>query len=319
MMGLAFDDNGVYTAWSSLFDYTSLATLNESEKLPSPQGIQYNLTKDGELDITEDLQKIKEQDDIIKSENLPFEKEEAARKRRLNLIGALLRKIKNNSIEGEDGSEASITYSSLFEKEDSYKYIVRLLQKHEKQKIPRKTKLDGDKNFISSHIQNTIQDPSNTITANIPVAMEDFREPAEKSPKGEQSKQITCSTPMFKFLMQNANMVGKSTTGVMANGAKATFIWTYFMQDALKKAKDAEDPILKYVKFSHTTKRIKGRWNGEPEECTINRLSDINTSGVEESVNKLFDKYTQGDIKPDNMDSQMISAATDVSRMKEKL
>jgi hypothetical protein len=36
-MGLAFDDNGSYVGWSSLFDYYDIDTLYESEKLPLPR------------------------------------------------------------------------------------------------------------------------------------------------------------------------------------------------------------------------------------------------------------------------------------------
>jgi len=35
-MGLAFDDNGSYVGWSTLFDYTDEDTLRLSEKLPLP-------------------------------------------------------------------------------------------------------------------------------------------------------------------------------------------------------------------------------------------------------------------------------------------
>jgi hypothetical protein len=36
-MGLAFDDNGQYIGWSSLFDYNSLDTIRASEYLPLPK------------------------------------------------------------------------------------------------------------------------------------------------------------------------------------------------------------------------------------------------------------------------------------------
>jgi len=35
-MGLAFDDNGSYIGWSSLFDYTSIETIKASEYLSMP-------------------------------------------------------------------------------------------------------------------------------------------------------------------------------------------------------------------------------------------------------------------------------------------
>jgi hypothetical protein len=35
-MGYEFDENGKYIGWSDIFDYTSVDTLQASEKLPMP-------------------------------------------------------------------------------------------------------------------------------------------------------------------------------------------------------------------------------------------------------------------------------------------
>jgi hypothetical protein len=40
-MGLSFDTNGKYIGWSNLFDFSSSATLEASEKLPMPKGVKY--------------------------------------------------------------------------------------------------------------------------------------------------------------------------------------------------------------------------------------------------------------------------------------
>jgi hypothetical protein len=41
MMGLNFDNNGIYMGWSDLFSYNSLEEINASEELPMPVGRHY--------------------------------------------------------------------------------------------------------------------------------------------------------------------------------------------------------------------------------------------------------------------------------------
>ena len=68
-MGLAFDDNGSYVGWSSLFDYYDIDTLYESEKLPLPRRSSQEPLKqvDGGIDINSELKEITELNALITS------------------------------------------------------------------------------------------------------------------------------------------------------------------------------------------------------------------------------------------------------------
>jgi hypothetical protein len=55
IMGLAFDDNGSYIGWSSLFNYSSLETIKASEYLPLPNnGVILKEDING-VDISDDV------------------------------------------------------------------------------------------------------------------------------------------------------------------------------------------------------------------------------------------------------------------------
>ena len=41
MMGLNFDNSGMYYQWSDLFDYSTIQTLKASEYLPLSKGYKY--------------------------------------------------------------------------------------------------------------------------------------------------------------------------------------------------------------------------------------------------------------------------------------
>ena len=46
-MGLSFDGNGKYVGWSSIFDHSTLETIQASEYLPYPKKMLYNNTTKG--------------------------------------------------------------------------------------------------------------------------------------------------------------------------------------------------------------------------------------------------------------------------------
>jgi len=52
MMGLNFDNSGMYYSWSNLFDFTSIETLRASEQLPLSKGFNYSNEKSGGIDVT---------------------------------------------------------------------------------------------------------------------------------------------------------------------------------------------------------------------------------------------------------------------------
>jgi hypothetical protein len=47
IMGLSFDNNGIYIGWSDLFDYSTEENLNASETLPIPNKVTYKKSNNG--------------------------------------------------------------------------------------------------------------------------------------------------------------------------------------------------------------------------------------------------------------------------------
>jgi hypothetical protein len=58
IIGCEIDKNGLYVAWSPLFDYSTLETLKASEKLPFPSGKTIMVTNEG-WDISDHIDRLK--------------------------------------------------------------------------------------------------------------------------------------------------------------------------------------------------------------------------------------------------------------------
>jgi hypothetical protein len=67
IMGLAFDDNGQYIGWSSLFDFHNLDTIKASEYLPLPHNGRIVEESENGVDISEETAIITEADNALKS------------------------------------------------------------------------------------------------------------------------------------------------------------------------------------------------------------------------------------------------------------
>ena len=203
MLGHEFDDNGVYLAWSSLFDYTSLDTLHASENLPFPKGRIYQKTDNG-IDINNYVEAINSTIGVDK----------------INNIAKLLKFLnKQNSF--------NITYNG-----DNT--ILNLLNQHEATYISPLKKVAVLKNFISSHIQKQIQGIKNMMAAYSPIEMTELQEASEKTPKAITSSGLSALNPAMVAVMQNQNMVGKNVVGIAANGQKANLMWIYFFENKWK-------------------------------------------------------------------------------------
>ena len=207
IMGLSFDGNGRYVGWSDLFDYSSIKTIKASEYLPMPKRKVYEVVQDG---VNIDAFIV----NILGAKNAVS---------RINGYVKLLNYLNNNNI-------TKITYTVPEGDE-----VVRAIRMHEFTDIPYSLREEANKNFISSHIQNTVQNLRNMVGAYSPIEMEDFRAASEKSPKGEQSSKMTLFNPSTKLLMQYQNITGKNVIGIAANGEKASFMWHYYINDIIQK------------------------------------------------------------------------------------
>jgi len=66
-MGSHFTEDGQYIAWSPLFDYFSIKTLEKSQEFPMPNGTQYSIIfrEEGNNFIPENSVDITKQIDIL--------------------------------------------------------------------------------------------------------------------------------------------------------------------------------------------------------------------------------------------------------------
>lgn len=289
MMGMILDGNGKYIGWSNLFDYSSLKSLEESEYLPLPKGKQYTIEQTG-TDISEYVDQLKSGSILTYAKLLNY-----------------LNKINSSSI--YDSQNRDITD------------ILDKLNLHENTKLPIELIEGAYKNFISSHIQNAIQNLRNMVSAYTPITMEDMQEGSSNTPKGERSKRITSLNPLSKYVMQKQNITGKEVIGISATGMKATYTWTYYLNDILQK--DNKE-LIENARFSFTTTRIWGRRRDEngilgvPSKKTINSLPQINWDILSEETKQfllnggnLDDNVLIGKIAVDLIQSQVLSASTD--------
>ena len=296
MMGLNFDNNGIYLGWSNLFNYNSLEEINISEELPMPVGRHYIFNQNFEnADIT------------INASDINNILSETDSKIRLHLVATLLRTLnkqlgnkKEVSIFVNDSEEVNMGIQD---------FLNEYLNKHEETNFGNNTDAIL-KNYISSNIQRIIQKLGNLADAYSPVEMKALQDMLDYTPKQENSTKLTLFNPAMVPIMQNTNMTGKQGTGVAANGQKALFMWRFGTLDTLLDPnKDSN-----MVTFNVTINRVLGRFkynqdikNNIPSQLnpvTIQSLPDL--GNITNGLAVLSPK-----IKSDNIGSQYISAATD--------
>ena len=316
IMGLAFDDNGSYVGWSTLFDYTDEDTLRLSEKLPLPNSNKV-IVEDpqSEIDINEELNHIASIDQTLKQGKSLNEK--ADRMLRLQLYLNIFDKLGNNT----------------FVKTVTNKGALAALNKHFSTVYPPGQQSKILRNFISSHIQESIQHIRSLKDAYVPVDMEDLQDAAESSPKGQDAKTITLLNPLSIYKMQRQNMIGKNVIGISATGQKAAFMFTYYMNEAYKNAKEGVDytyktndkgelvldeqglpqiEIISNSRLAQTMFEFHSERLVKNDTHTVSMIPDLNVEGVQEELKKYALTHKLSPSKPvDIMISQLISAATD--------
>lgn len=304
MMGLSFNGVGKYVGWSNLFDYSSLETLKASEYLPMPNRTNFVRDNQTGTNIDKYIKRINEAN--AKNDRIA----------RILAYASLLTYLNDNNI-------SEITWTI-----DTSEDILANLRSHEFTVIPDNMLEMASKNFISSHIQNTVQNFTNMIGAYSPIEMEDFRGASLNSPKGEQSKRMTLMNPATKYLMQYQNITGKNVIGIAATGIKAAFTWHYYMNEILQ---NPNEELIKRARFSFTTSRINGRAKAtlDFKTGTLNpkyngyfdtrAIPDICWSKISSDVKQLLfaegsleDNVLRGKLTVDLLQSQVLSAATDL-------
>ena len=142
IMGLSFDGNGRYVGWSNLFDYSSEEAIKVSEGLPMPKRIKYTVSRDG-VNIDSFINQIEQVEQIPEQ--------------RVKGYVDLLNYLYKNKI-------TTVSYTNPYGEK-----VLRYLGIHEFTDIPANLKEDASKNFISSHIQNVVQNLRNMVGAYSPI------------------------------------------------------------------------------------------------------------------------------------------------------
>lgn len=335
MLGLCFDDNGRYIGWSTLFNYSSEEALRASEYLPAPQKTVYNKVNSG-FGLDNYLQLIKQQHKFIREaqavlredpNNIEAQNKLNSAQQLLDTTGLDLNPYIQSILNATNEVDKINGYVKILEAINTIAFnkranvyytiqtadkVIQKLIQHEFTELPSQILSNANKNFISSHVQNVIQDLENMISAYQPVEMEDLRDASNLSPKGQKQAQMTMLNPTTKMFMQYANITGKNVVGISANGIKGSFMWYYYINDTLHNPSILDiDKKLNYARFNFHTNRLIGRSTGKIEERTINTLADINTIGVDSEILAQLGDRLESKVPVDNAGSQLVSASTD--------
>lgn len=199
------DDNGIYKAWSPLFDYSSPEALTLSEQLPTPTGKEITVEKITDVNnLTNEYINL---DKFIRINNIKPNLQ--------NTIDAI-KKINDN--------EGFIFYTTL---DDNFN-LVGSINSHNKFKYS----IEAGNNKIFSGIKNIITDLENKVSAESPIDMTAHQTPARKMDSALKSLEDGVS----KWMIKRDNQVGKITVGPMANGAKVFFGLTQYFNSKYKKS-----------------------------------------------------------------------------------
>ena len=293
MMGLNFDNSGMYYSWSNLFDFTSIETLKASEFLPLSKGFTYINSQNG-INVTQLAQEVLKYQEHTPEYIIAIS----------NLLKHIYRyKYLSGFVKENKQVSLSINLTS-----DSVTKILEILNTHERTVLPKFSKDLVLKNFISSHIQQISNRLGNLGESYTPVEMDDLRSPAENTPKSKLAQSLTLFNPAMINIMQFQNMSGKQVTGIAANSQKALFMWRTATLDAIKNNKD-----LEYVSFDleldgiFNRNKYKNDEDYREDSKHIQILPNLYTdSDFYKQAKKLFPRVTS-----DNIGSQYISAATD--------
>lgn len=201
-MMYGINKNGLYDHWSPLVDYSSKESLNLSEKLPSPTGKiisleDINNLSDDDLETATDISK------YLMTNSME------------NIISIL-----------KDTKNAKKVYSTFPDKF----HMIDKINEH------NLTKLSGEssKNKIVSNIRSIINDLRNQVSAYSPVSMDDFTDTLKNIQLKDPIKSLYDGLSIFQIQLDN--QVGKATVGVMANGIKAFFSLTSYLNNKYAKA-----------------------------------------------------------------------------------
>ena len=215
------DDNGIYRAWSPLFDYTSAETLTLSEELPTPTGekIKIELITDG---------------DVIPKNGVNLDFYIGVENVNPNLQNSI------DVIKIINANKGKFFYTT----NKNYKGLQHIINSHNTFKYS----IEAGNNKIFSGIKKIITDLENKVSAESPIDMTDHQLPAQKMDSGLKNLEDGTS----KWKVKSDNQIGKVTVGPMANGAKVFFGLTQYFNSKYKKSAGNKIDPLTYFERNFT-------------------------------------------------------------------
>lgn len=191
-LGVTVDKRGKFVGWSSAFDYSTPAQLKLSTRLPIPDG-NVKLLSSEQPRVTLTLE---EATSILESK---------LTKLKVDTLNKLAR-VTTYNVEGLPDESISVLVDKVNE------YFTEQLSDLELE--------NGVKNKVSRSIFNMISSPLNQVHAESPITLGEVQEAAAKSAASEK---LNPYNPALKYLLQDANMIGKQVIGIAAVGLK---IWS---------------------------------------------------------------------------------------------
>lgn len=270
IMGQDFGEDGVMIKYSNLFSFQSLDTLKASLRLPTPRRLRVNFDNNNPgYNVTEHLKKFANVGDNYA--------------KKIEIVAELLNDIYAQVDRKHLKNGINLTYSNIDER--IVKEVSAMIWTHEGTNIPSSLKEASLRNSISAKIQTIIQDLRNMNLAYSPVEMQDLREGADNSEKGNMIANMSYMNPLTKYQMQVQNMVGKKVIGIAAVGEKVFFTLSYYFNEGLRSE---DETWIKRMQFNKKFSRIQGRSTGIPEEVTKTILANTNFVGYEQMQAKFL-------------------------------
>lgn len=341
------NNNGIYEAWSSLFNYNNEESFELSKQLPFPNpDLNYTITPEINseipyINITPEIQSILNGEydgdntrlklavdvlnkiDRFKQDNVQLYYDP-------NLINDLnyIKENPDDKSRNEDIESARIFISNMIKDLDTD------ISRHLKEISPNKL-LSATKNFVYNKIYQISDNFKNLVAAESPISMGDPQAAAAKSEAGAYAKTVTDFCPSVKWNLFFENMAGKEVIGISAVGQKVFLAATQYFNREIRKLAEkgltVEDLLKSNLYFNNVFEIYKnipgneGKSDGELVKLFTNSLANINLDDIEFvydllngardksiSVNDAID-LTQNRFQEDKslVISSLISAATD--------
>lgn len=279
LMGVNLSSTGFYNHWSPIADYTSEEAAKISDELPLPTG-KMLVTKDdyykAEDPILINLVNQNTNENQLIQDYL--NNEDVRKEDKLRTILELI-KIANKQ------NELNITPESY--QDTRTKILISLINKHNLHQITE----EESRNIIQRDIMKVSLDERNMKPSYSPVdvAMDKFKDELKKKEDPKALERNLDDGGLSIARSQHDNSVGKKDVGIMANGLKAFFALTHYLNKYRKDPNfiNSNRYFLSRLKINGEDKYFSTISDVEFEEEAIRALNTAMQIFVQDSVEDL--------------------------------